>query len=321
MKTAAKYRRSFTRIACVAALTASTCAAQADVDLPGECTFPEGITSTTDGTLFVGSMQYGSIYRIAPGAAAEIFVPDNANGPLSVLGVFADEPRNRLIACVADPGIAHTKVGDDRFGGKGGSGIRIYDLRSGKQEASADFPGGGFCNDIAVDANGAIFATDTFHGRLLRYTNGPMTVWAMGGLLADRPWTLNGIDYRTSDNSLYVGNQATGQIFKIGISKDGSPGKIETVETSRVLEIPDGIRFIDDNTLGVVEAGPSQYSTVSLTDGSVSEVAKNLAAPATFAAVKGKAWVTSAQGHQFWAADGDCSKATKPFRILETPAR
>lgn len=314
-------KKSTTRTAIAVVLSLSTANAWADIALPGECTFPEGITSTKDGTLFVGSMQYGSIYRIPAGKAPETFVADGANGPLSVLGVYADEANNRLIACVADPGIAHTKVGDDRFTGKGGSGIRIYNLADGKEEAASDFPSGGFCNDVAVDAKGAIYATDTFNGRILRYADGAMSIWAMGGVLANQPWTLNGIDYRAADNSVYVGSQATGQIFKIGVGDDGKPGAIEEIKTSRPLEVPDGVRFIDADTLGVIEAGPSQYSTVSLKDGKVTEVAKNLVGPATFAIAGDKAWVTSAQGGQFWPADGDCSKASKPFQIIETPAR
>lgn len=312
--------RNVVRSVCAAVLSLAATTAGADVSLPDECPFPEGITATADGTLFVGSMQYGSIYRISAGKTAETFVPGNEKDAVAVLGVYADEPRNRLIACVADPGIAHVKVGDDRFSGKAGSGIRIYDLASGKQQASADFPGGGFCNDIAVDAKGGIYATDTYHGRILRY-DGALTVWAMGGALSDRPWTLNGIDYHAADNALYVGNQATGQLFKIGIGADGAPSKAEELTLSRPLQVPDGIRFVDEKTLGVIEAGTARYSTVSLPDGGVKDVAADLASPATFAVAKGKSWVTSAQGNQFWPEEGDCAKAAKPFRILEVPAQ
>lgn len=313
-------RARISGLAGVILLSAAT--AHADAILPGECIFPEGVTATSDGALYVGSMQHGAIYRVAPDSTkGELFVEGNANGLVATLGVYADEANNRLIACSADPGIAHTKVGDDRFTGKAGSGIRTFDLETGASLDSVDFPGGGFCNDIAVDAKGAIYATDTFHGRILRYDGEALDVFAMGGVLADQPWTLNGIDYRAADNSLYVGNQMTGQLFRVKIGDEGTLDGIEEVKLSRALNVPDGIRFIDTDTLGVIEAGPGQYSTVSLRDGVVSVVATDLPGPATFASARGKAWVTSAQGGQFWTADGDCKNADHPFRLVETPLR
>lgn len=294
----------------------------ADVNLPGECVFPEGVTATADGTLYAGSMQHGAIYRAAPNSLdAEVFVQPHDNGLVATLGIYADEPRGRLIACSADPGIAHTKVGDDSFTGKAGSGIRIFDLKTGKAQASIDFPGGGFCNDIAVDAEGTIYATDTFNGRILRSVDGGIDIWAMGGVLADRPWTLIGVDYLSDDNALIVGNQATGQLFKIAIGDDGAASKIEDLKLSRPLNVPDGVRLLDRSTVGVIEAGTGTYSAVSLADGKVTEIADKLPAPATFALARGKAWVTSAQGDQFWPADSDCAKAKQPFRLIEVPQR
>ena len=38
-----------------------------EITLPGTLVFPESITSTSDGTLIVGSLGHGNILRIAPG--------------------------------------------------------------------------------------------------------------------------------------------------------------------------------------------------------------------------------------------------------------
>lgn len=310
-------------LASTAILAASVSASWADLNLPGECTFPEGVTATSDGTIYVGSMQYGSILRIpADKTEGEIFVQPHDNSLVSTLGVYADEPRGRLIACSADPGIAHTKVGDDSFTGKGGSGIRVFDLATGKAISSVDFPAGGLCNDIAVDSSGAIYATDTFNGRILRSEDGKnIGIWAMGGVLANQPWTINGIDYRSSTNSILVSSQATGQLWEIPVAAEGKPGAITEIKLSRPLNVPDGLRLIDQSTLGVVEAGNGVYSTVSLADGAVNDVATNLASPATVALARGKAWITSAQGGEFWTPDGDCSKAKKPFHLIEVQQR
>ena len=303
-------------------LTMMATAVQADISLPGKCVFPEGITSTSDGSLYVGSMQHGSIYRVPAGSEkAEVFVKDNSNDLVATLGVYADEANNRLIACSADPGIYITEVGDDRFTGKAGTGLRVFDLKTGAAISSAQFPVGGFCNDITVDSRGVIFATDTFHGRVIRYDGKDLSVLAMGGVLSDRHWTLNGIDYRAEDNSLYIVNQSTGQLFRLGLDDKSGLKGIDEVSLSRSLKVPDGLRFIDKGTLGVLEAGAGQYSTIKLSDGAVNVVSTGLAGTATFAPARGKAWVTAAQGGEFWSAEGSCEKASHPFTIIETKLR
>src|SRR5260370_2942761 len=70
------------------------------IALPGERAFPESITSTGDGTLFVGRLGEGGVVRADPrtGAAA-LFVAPGAAGSRSITGVFADEPSGTLWAC------------------------------------------------------------------------------------------------------------------------------------------------------------------------------------------------------------------------------
>lgn len=41
----------------------------ASIELPGDRVFPESITSTQDGTLYVGSLGSGGVIRIKPGNA------------------------------------------------------------------------------------------------------------------------------------------------------------------------------------------------------------------------------------------------------------
>src|ERR1700692_4438998 len=78
-------------------------AAPASIGLPGDRVFPENITSTKDGTLYVGSLGSGGIIRIKPGAAkAEIWIKPGAFGSRSIFGVLADERSNTLWACSND---------------------------------------------------------------------------------------------------------------------------------------------------------------------------------------------------------------------------
>src|SRR4029077_16328229 len=73
------------------------------ISVPGERAFPESITSTSDGTLFVGRLGEGGIVRADPrtGAAA-LCVARRAAGSRSITGVFADEASGTLWACSND---------------------------------------------------------------------------------------------------------------------------------------------------------------------------------------------------------------------------
>ena len=71
-----------------------------EIVLPGKGIFPESITSTSDGTLIVGSLGHGNVSRIAPGkTAAEEWIKPGTGGLNGVLGVFADEKGKNLWVC------------------------------------------------------------------------------------------------------------------------------------------------------------------------------------------------------------------------------
>jgi hypothetical protein len=65
--------------------------------------FPESLTSTGDGTVIIGSMEHGTIYRATRGAAkATPWIAAEPNSLGRVLGVFADEASNTLWVCNDD---------------------------------------------------------------------------------------------------------------------------------------------------------------------------------------------------------------------------
>src|SRR5579862_3211922 len=70
------------------------------IPIPGMKAFPESITSTSDGTLYVGRVGDGGIVRIKPRTAeSTVFVRPGASDSRSILGVFADEASRTLWAC------------------------------------------------------------------------------------------------------------------------------------------------------------------------------------------------------------------------------
>jgi Cu-Zn family superoxide dismutase len=112
--------------------------------LPGERVYPKGIavtrnekrffvTSTTDGTIFRGSVR---------GRAARVFLPGGRDGRTTAIGI--ETMGERLYVA----------------GGATGS-VFIYDVSSRDLVRRVDTGTGGFINDVGVMRNGDVYATDS----------------------------------------------------------------------------------------------------------------------------------------------------------------
>src|ERR1700749_4235538 len=86
------------------ALGATVCAAAAEsVALPGDRAFPESLSSTQDGTLFVSSLVSGGIVRIAPHSSdAKVWIEPGTFGTHSTFGVLVEETAGILWVCSND---------------------------------------------------------------------------------------------------------------------------------------------------------------------------------------------------------------------------
>jgi hypothetical protein len=142
------HRRSPT-FAILTALIGLACFDQAadrtDITFADGRIFPESLTSTKNGAVYVGSLGQDSVYRAAPKAStAETWIKPKTNGLQTVLGVFADEPAGVLWVCAS------------ASGGRGGEpvvgemALKAFNLKDGSFKASYAFPGSGLCNDVAV---------------------------------------------------------------------------------------------------------------------------------------------------------------------------
>src|SRR5690606_34134941 len=91
--------------------------------------FPESVTSTSDGTVYAGSVK-GNVYRASPGESVALpwIRTSDENGILTILGVFADEARGTLWLCSVP-----NFFGPERS--EGVSSLMAFDLESGEQKA------------------------------------------------------------------------------------------------------------------------------------------------------------------------------------------
>ena len=256
--------------------------------------FPEGITISKNGDVYVGSLKENKIVKISNGKKDfEEFIPSNSNGFLSVIGILADDHNKILWACSSNPGVTNYPSDEP-------VSLKAFDLVSGEPLNSYSFPDGGFCNDIAIDSNGNIYVTDSFNPRILRLNKSKnrLETWIESNLFEGDGFNLNGITYL--DNHLYTVKMNSGELFKVQIKENGAPYNLEKVNLPRLLNAPDGIKTINKQTLIVVE-NKGSLTTIKLNDRiELSVIRENLDTPTTVAIKNNTAWVLEAQfGHLF----------------------
>jgi sugar lactone lactonase YvrE len=198
----------------------------------------ENLTSSRDGTVYIGSMAKGKVYRAASGAAqAESWI----EGLTSVTGLLADDKTGTLWVC------------QNSSGGRGGApvegqtALRSFDLKSGAAKGTYPFPSnGGVCNDMAIAADGTVYATESFANRVHRLKPGAtaLDLW----ITDQRFGGIDGIAI-LADGAVYVNTFFGGELFRIPVNADGSAGTIAKIETSLLLSRPDGLRTVGPKTL------------------------------------------------------------------------
>ena len=225
-----------------------------EVTIDATNVYPESISSTTNGTLFAGSMQ-GIVFRASRGSArAEPWIrPSAQNGLLSVFGVLADERSGTLWICSA-PNSLRTPPA------VGTSSVMAFDLKSGKQKGNYPFPGApSVCNDITVDHDGTAFVSDTPNGRILELPQGAksLQVFAQDSRLK----FIDGLVFDT-DGTLYVNIVTKGLLLRVDRKPDGSAGALTQLTTSEPLRGPDGFRLVRPHTFLLAEGNGGRIDQV-----------------------------------------------------------
>jgi len=247
----------------------------AEIVISGEKIFPESMTSTPAGDVIFGSIGQHAVYRAAPGSArADLWIPPNTDGLLSTFGVFSDPKSNTLWVCSAT-----SPFGPPRSPGSPPpppSSLYAFDLKSGTHKAHYPFPtADSFCNDIAVDAAGNTYATDSNNMEVVRLKKGgtQLEVWAGNGAFGPKGGLLDGIS--VLGKRVLVNTLITSKLFSMPIESDGNAGTVTQVTLSRPIARPDGMRSFGKDQLLIIEGGDGgrlSKITLSGNNGSVETI-------------------------------------------------
>ena len=223
--------------------------------VPGDRIFPESITSSADGRVFIGSIGARRVFVVKPGtSSAEPWTEVGAEAPAGVLGVYADDKSNTLWAC-------YSSVGPNGPP----SAAAAYDLKTAQLKARYPLPTtGAFCNDIAVGADGTVFVTDTSNNEIDRLKPGGQTldVWAGDGAFGAKGAGVDGISIL--NNHIYINTLNSSKIFGVALGADGKAGAVTEIKLDRAIERPDGMRAHHGNILLVESGGPGRLSLLKI---------------------------------------------------------
>jgi hypothetical protein len=274
--------------------------------------FPESVTSTKDGTLYVGSFNLGGVVKATPGGKAEQFIKPAAGDSRSTLGVLADEKSGTLYVCSNDisgfgvPGPSDTK----------GAWLKVFDLTSGALKSSVALKDPkSLCNDIAVGSDGTAYITDSFAPNVYSLKPGgtALEVWATDPLLAPAKdgVGLDGIAFG-ADGNLYVTTYIPAALFRIAV-KDGKAGAVTALKSSRPLDHADAMRAFGDSLMLIEGNGKLDRVTIKGDDAEIETIKDGFTEPVSVTQVGSTAWV--AEGKLSYIIGDNKEKDPGPFAL------
>jgi sugar lactone lactonase YvrE len=307
------FKRSVLHLTGLIVAAGSVYAAQplTEITLPGTRLFTESITSTKDGTLFVGSVGKGNVSRIPYGTTTVTeFIKTGTSGLNAVFGIFADEKFKTLWVC--------SDKYDDGTGDA--PAVKSFDLKTGAPKGSYTLPGDGtFCNDIAVAGDGTAYITETGQGTVDMLKPGAKEpeIAAKDPLLAGADGLAFG-----EKNVLYVNSVTTGKLLRVDLGPDGKSKSVVELKVSQPLTRPDGMRTISKNRLLLAEnSGNMDVVTFSGPGGQnadIKTIKSGLESTPAVTATRGMAWI--AEGKLNYRNDPNLKdKDPGTFKIYAVP--
>lgn len=236
-------------------------------ELSSADSFPEGVAfDPFERVFYATSLQGGSITRIAPDGEETVF--READGRASLAGAKVNAAERQLWVCARNvDGL------DDR--------VWVFDLETAElvmEYVLDDLVSGGTCNDLALDAAGVAYVTDTENPFLYRLDpqNGEGSILATDPMFEDnlgQGTGLNGIVVTPDETALIVSKFFPSQLFRVSLP-DGdnvtpitlTGDAITTIVSSPLGDVPlggDGLALLAGDLFAV---SPGAVSRVRLAE-------------------------------------------------------
>lgn len=224
--------------------------APAVVTIEQEGLYPEGVAyDSTNGVFLVTSLTNGGVYSVADDGTFSVIVEDERL--VSAIGLKVDEANGRVLVANSDPG-----VGMRTSEGTAGTlaALVVYDLETGEElfyvDLGALVPNAGhFANDIALDADGNAYVTDSFSPIIyLVDVEGNAEILVQDEAFAAEGFGLNGIIYHP-DGYLVVAKSEDGVLFRVPLE---DPTAFTQIEVDAEFLGADGLVLTEDGNLIVV---------------------------------------------------------------------
>jgi sugar lactone lactonase YvrE len=226
-----------------------------EIELPDQF-FPEGITATKGGRLYVGSVATGAIYTVAAGeTTAELF--SDALAP-STVGMTVSTDGNTLWVCNSNLTT-------------GAAAVAGIDIATQAFLVSHTIPpfganAGAFCNDMVMSPDGSLWVTESFGGQIFKIpaenllTKDSAEVWLQAGKLTPPDASSFGVNGITLlDGTMYLVNTDRPALLRIDPSLEvPTANDLETVDLfddnndSVTLVRPDGITAIPGSNTDIL---------------------------------------------------------------------
>jgi sugar lactone lactonase YvrE len=234
----------------LAAALSSAALASGDVLFTAEQAYPEGIAwSAPHNSFFVSSIHQGVIGKVAMDGHYTPFIRDAKL--VSSVGLQFDATRNLVWAAVGDLGnsVRSSPTTQGKL-----AALAAYDATTGERRAYHDLgglvEGGHFANDLALDAQGQVYVTDSFSPVIYRLdARGQASVFVRSELFTGEGFNLNGIAWH-ADGYLLVNKHNSGELFRISTT---GTADIQRVALPEALKGADGLLLLAPNRLAMVQ--------------------------------------------------------------------
>ncbi|EMH5179864.1 SMP-30/gluconolactonase/LRE family protein [Serratia marcescens] len=232
--------------------------------------YPEGIAwNARAGAFLVSSLRGGQLGLVYPDGRYRRF--STGKGLITTSGMLVDAERNRVLVCNEDVGVSLYSATGTRnrvaqvleFSLDTGALQQTYDLSSLSR-------GPTLANDLALDAKGNIYVTDSFQPQIYKIDRATRQVSILVRsarlMPADAPAAaqgtqpyLNGI-VSHPDGYLIASDYTRGLLWKVTL--DNAPA-ISEIRLPQRLKGPDGLRLKNANELVIVQSFPGEKGSMS----------------------------------------------------------